>query len=84
MPMQAAEDNLLVGSRDGKITHWNLQVRSGHAVFRWESHSTGRFFLMDKSTVVDFPSNHVLPEVRSDAFALFSCADWQAAKLPSA
>jgi len=43
-----------------------------------------REVLMDKSTVVDFPSNHVFPEVRSDAFALFSCADWQAAKLPSA
>lgn len=24
--IEAAEDNLLVGSRDGKITHWNLQA----------------------------------------------------------
>lgn len=24
--IEAAEDNLLVGSRDGKITHWNLQT----------------------------------------------------------
>ena len=38
MPVQAAEDSLLVGSRDGKITHWNLQVRAGQAVFRSEIH----------------------------------------------